>query len=232
MPRILLVEDSASSQQLVNAALPKPAFDLVCVTTVADAKAITEGESAFDLILLDLGLPDGVGLDLLGQWRASKRFAHVPVLLLTGKEDVETKLEAFALGAEDYLIKPVNPRELKGRVEMRLRKSSEAKAPNDTLHKGRLTLNFPLMRATINEEGHEVAVDLTSKEFRLLATLAQHEGQIFTRSELVHEIWGADTHVVNRTVDSHICGARRKLGLAGSYIQSVTGSGYRFVVKE
>ena len=101
---------------------------------------------------------------------------------------------------------------------------------DDLLQRGRLTLNFAQMRATIINDGRQVSAELTAKEFRLVATLAAQEGQVFSRAQLVKEVWGDDLHVVNRTIDSHICGARRKLGTAGDYIQSVTGTGYRFLV--
>lgn len=233
MHRILFVEDSVSSQQAVQAVLNSSDFDLVCAPTFQSAMDATlAATNAFDLILLDLSLPDGDGLQLLRKWRESERFRDTPILLLTGTEDVETKVTAFSLGAEDYMVKPVSPRELKARVELRLRKADDRKAPSDTLTRGRLTLNFPLMRATLNENGADITLELTSKEFRLVATLAQNEGRTFTRAQLVKEIWGKDMHVVNRTVDSHICGARRKLRSAGQYIQSITGTGYRFVIKE
>ena len=232
MPNILLVEDDLSSQLVVKAALSDPELNLTCASTLSEAKSLTDDGTLFDLILLDIRLPDGLGLELLGDWRRTNRHQATPVMLLTGDQDIDSKLEAFNLGAEDYLVKPINPRELKGRVDLRLRKSTQGKPAVEVLRKGQLTLNFPLLRATINEEGQEMPVDLTAKEFRLLAILAQHEGHTFTRQELVQEIWGRDTFVVARTVDSHICGARRKLGITGSYIQSVTGQGYRFMVKD
>jgi DNA-binding response OmpR family regulator len=231
MNRILLVEDSESSLKVVESALSDSGVELTVARTVAEAKSATSNGADFQMILLDISLPDGEGLELMREWKEDPRFRRTPVLLLTGKEDVEVKVSAFALGADDYIVKPVVPRELKARVEARLRK--QPAGPLEVLRRGRLALNFPLMKVLVkDDEGAETPIELTSKEFRLLATLAQHEGQVFSRSELVKAIWGNDMHVVNRTVDSHICGARRKLGPAGDYIESVTGEGYRFSVKD
>lgn len=227
--RILLVEDSDSSIKVVESALSDLGADLTVARTIDEARRATVGKP-YDLILLDLLLPDGQGLSLLETWRTTADLRNVPVLLLTGREDVELKVNAFALGAEDYIVKPVNPRELQARVTARLRKL--ASKPSDVLRRGRLSLHFTLMKALVLENGTETPVELTSKEFRLVATLAQNEGQIFSRTQLVRAIWGDDMHVVNRTVDSHICGARRKLGAAGDYIESVTGAGYRFSVRD
>jgi DNA-binding response OmpR family regulator len=230
MYRILLVEDSVPTQHAVQAILPSSEFNLsIADTLLAATQATAASKGAFDLILLDLSLPDGDGMQLLREW--GDRLRDVPVLLLTGTEDVETKVAAFNLGAEDYMVKPISPLELKARIELRLRKAGERRAPTDTIQRGRLTLNLPMMRAVVNEDGHDTMVEFTAKEFRLVAIMAQNEGRTFTRPELVKEVWGKDMHVVNRTVDSHICGARRKLRSCGDYIQSITGSGYRFVVK-
>lgn len=229
MHRVLLVEDSESSHKVVESALSQSGVQLTIAKTFEEASKLTADKADFHLILLDLGLPDGEGMTLMDRWQASPKFRRTPVLMLTGKEDVESKERAFSLGADDYIVKPVSPRELKARVEARLRKIS---GPGEVLRRGRLALHFPMMRATVDENGTENQVDLTAKEFRLVATLAQNEGQIFSRTQLVKAIWGREMDVVARTVDSHICGARRKLGPAGDYIQSVTGAGYRFQVND
>lgn len=223
MRHLLVIEDSESSLKVVQGALNGLGLEFTVARSLAEAKKALENGTSYAMVLLDIGLPDGEGLSLL---RDYKELKHTPVLLLTGKEDIETKVSAFELGAEEYLVKPVNPRELRARVEARLRKSD---APNDTIRRGQLALNFPLMKASVIENGVETPIDLTSKEFRLVATLAQHEGQVFSRADLVKAIWG-NMHVVSRTVDSHICGARRKLGPAGKYIKSVTGAGYKFAL--
>lgn len=228
MHRILLVEDSESSLKVVQSALAGEDLELTVARTLADARKVTETENPFDLILLDISLPDGEGSALMDEWQGNVRMKRTPVVFLTGKEDVDSKVAAFAMGADDYIVKPVSPRELKARVDARLRRTQ---TPPEVIRRGVLALHFPMMRATVQMSGVETPVELTSKEFRLVALLAQNEGQVFTRNELVRAVWGKDLDVVNRTVDSHICGARRKLGPAGKYIESVTGSGYRFMAE-
>lgn len=228
MHRILLVEDSESSLKVVHSALVGEELQIVVARTIAEARKITDEQTNFDLILLDITLPDGEGSILMEHWATSPRMRRTPVVFLTGKEDVETKVAAFAAGADDYIVKPVSPRELKARIEARLRRAVSAP---EIIRRGSLALHFPMMRATVMQDGVEAPIELTAKEFRLVALLAQNEGQIYSRSELVKAVWGKDMDVVNRTVDSHICGARRKLGPAGKYIESVTGSGYRFVAE-
>lgn len=230
MHRILLVEDSKSSQIIVRSALAAPEFEITVHETLTEASKAIADQTGFDLVLLDLSLPDGEGMTLLREMHASPPGERIPVLLLTGKEDLDSKVAAFTLGAEDYLVKPVDPIELKARVEMRLRKARESRPTGDALHLGDLTLNFAQMRATVVDEGQEKTIDFTAKEFKIVATLARHQNQVFSRQQLVEAIWGQNMHVVDRTVDSHICGARRKMGPAGRYIQSITGEGYRFVV--
>src|SRR5438105_4089198 len=148
MNRILLVEDSESSLKVVESALSASNVEIVIARSIAEAMTATEKNPEFHLILLDLSLPDGEGLSLMRKWQDNPRMARVPVLLLTGKEDVEAKVSAFALGADDYIVKPVSPRELKARVEARLRKN--AVGPLDVLRRGRLALHFPLMKATLH----------------------------------------------------------------------------------
>jgi DNA-binding response OmpR family regulator len=231
MSKILLVEDSKSSQHLVRAALESADIEMTVSGTLTDGLN-QASQTNFDLILLDLSLPDGEGLTLLREIQARASNERIPVLLLTGKEDLQSKVAAFTLGAEDYLVKPVDPVELRARVEMRLRKARESKPVGEVIKRGPFTLNFSQMRATIVEQDREHVIDFTTKEYKIVATLARHENQIFTRQQLVEAIWGENMHVVDRTVDSHICGARRKMGPAGRYIQSVTGEGYRFTATE
>jgi len=231
MQRVLLVEDSRSSQHLVRAALEPSAIELTVRETLHDALVELE-RTAFDLILLDLSLPDGEGLTVLRRMPLTAAGERIPVLLLTGTEDLQSKVTAFELGAEDYLVKPVDPVELRARVEMRLRKARRAQAAPEAVRRGPFTLDFTQMRASLIENERELAIDFTAKEFKIVATLVRHENTTFTRAQLVEAIWGRNMHVVDRTIDSHICGARRKMGAAGRYIQSVTGEGYRFTVND
>lgn len=232
MYHILLVEDTEASYLIAKRALAKPEIDLKWCQTIAEAiKDIDHREEPIDLVLLDLLLPDGDGLTVLNHIQNIEELREVPVLLLTSKEDLASKISTFSLGAEDYLIKPINPIELWARVETRLKKSMARKKNRDVIKRGGLIINIPLMQVTAQKGEDRSKIELTGKEFRILAFLAQNENYVFTRTQLVKAIWGEATHVVERTVDSHICGLRRKLGEHAFHVENISGAGYRFVGK-
>lgn len=227
MHRILLIEDSADYRLVVQRALKSPTLEVTAVSGLKEARAAIAQAYVPDLILLDLSLPDGDGFELLSELQASDRFRKIPIYLMTGNERISSKVTAFNLGAEDYLIKPVNPAELRARIEMRLRKASQ-QATAETLKRGALTLHIPLLQASLDSGSGAEPLELTAKEFKILLYLAQNEGSVHSRAGLVDAIWGKSVHVLDRTVDSHVCSLRRKLGRHSGYIESVPGEGYRF----
>ena len=224
MPQILVIEDSEDCQLVINYALKPAGLTVVSATSASQAQKLFT-QHKFDMALVDIGLPDGDGLSLVKQLKADQKNKNLPVFFLTGKEDIDSKLKAFEIGADDYLVKPVNPQELRARVEMRLKKS---RALNEVALYGKLELNLPLLRARNLDGGKDETIDLTGKEFKILSFLASGEGQVFSRGELVEAIWGKSVHVLDRTVDSHVCAIRRKLGELASYVESIPGEGYRF----
>lgn len=230
MFNILLVEDSDTCRLVATRALNSNEVEITSTSTVTDALSLLR-KKTFDMFLLDLVLPDGDGLDILNVLQTNESLKSKPVLLLTQKEDLASKVSAFSLGADDYLIKPVNPIELRARVEMHLRKLSSNRKELETLKKGALTINIPMMKVSLAKNGLDESIELTSKEFKILTYLAQNEGKVFTRAELVKAIWGEGTHVVDRTVDSHVCGLRKKIEPFSEYVESIPGSGYRLLVK-
>lgn len=231
MQKILLIEDSEECRMVVKQTLSSPQIQVATAANLQEAKTLLfncSPENAPDLILLDLSLPDGDGFELLDQLQADSNYQKVPVYLMTGNREIASKVAAFRLGAEDYLVKPVNPVELKARIEMRLRKNKTKRNLLETLQKGALTLHVPLMKASIRSAQSEESIEFTAKEFKILLFLAQNEGRVYSRAELVEVIWGKSVHVLDRTVDSHVCSLRRKLGSHSHYIESVPGSGYCF----
>lgn len=228
--RVLLVEDSVECQMVVERALSECGVELTKAGSVGEARRILEQShgSGFDLVLLDLTLPDGDGLSLLEGGGGVTLSEETSVFLLTRRGEIEAKLAAFGAGADDYLVKPVSPLELGARVAARLCKLRRIRSRTDLVHRGLLTLHVPQMKALIHVGNGEVDVGLTGKEFKILYFLMRHEGEIRTRCELIREAWGVGIHVLERTVDSHIAGLRRKLGPAHVYVKSVPGLGYRF----
>ena len=230
--QVLLAEDSPACQLIVRHALDKSEIELTVSPTMAEALAVIDQRGqALSLVILDLNLPDGDGLAILNSLQTDERTLEIPVILLTNKSDLASKVSAFSLGAEDYLIKPIDPIELWIRVKTRLKKIQTRKKHVEHIRRGDLTINMPLMRVSIPDSGGPKDLELTGKEFKILAYLAQNENQIYSRSQLVQAIWGDATHVIERTIDSHICGLRRKLGALAFHVENVQGAGYRFVSK-
>lgn len=224
MKKILLVEDSLEFQKVVLKTFPH--FTVVCVESVSGALEALHRE-AFDLVLLDIGLPTKSGYALLSELRASTVPLDVPVICLTGRTEIQDKVTAFSLGADDYILKPFEPLELRARVEAKIEKRN---ARQDTKHirAGLIDIDSERHRVSINEGGASREVRVIQTEFKLLSTLAKTPGRVFSRDQLLVAVWGEDAHVNDRVVDVHLCSLRKKLGKHGRQIEAVTGFGYRF----
>jgi DNA-binding response OmpR family regulator len=225
--RILIVEDSPEMQLTLKSLLPDPGLDVVCVTCAADAKkSLTEAKA--DLILLDVSLPDQDGFQFYSELQSRAEARPIPVIFITGKGDVTNKVAAFALGAEDYIVKPFDHLEVRARLQARLKKIESQSETASFLEKGRLQIDVSKQRAYVNDASGRHLIQLTPKEFLLLAHLARNEEKVISRNQLLDAVWGSDSAVFDRTVDTHISSIRKKLGDASGYIESVPGVGYRF----
>lgn len=219
--KILVVEDESKIADIVKAYLVKEGF----TTTVAETgqKAISLLKNGFDLIILDLMLPDIDGEDICSMIRKD---SDVPIIMLTAKSEEDERIKGLGLGADDYVVKPFSPRELVARVKALLRRAggtTEVAAFNDS----DLVINS--LRFEVIRKG--TLVVLTPTEFKLLQCLASHPGQIFTRLQLVNVILGYDFEGYDRTIDAHIKNIRHKIEdnqRAPSYIKTVYGVGYKF----
>ena len=180
----------------------------------------------FDLILLDLMLPDGSGLDLCKKIKSNSKTEATPIIILTAKDDEVDKVVGFELGADDYVTKPFSVRELILRVKAILKRS-------DTKTKEVVEVERQFGDLKIDVDSHEVHVDsqlieLTALEFRLLKELVDKRGRVQSRDQLLSEVWGYNAEVTTRTVDTHIKRLREKLGSMGKYVQTIRGVGYKF----
>jgi DNA-binding response OmpR family regulator len=230
MYSLLVVEDALDFQLMIQCILTEPTYRLTCVGTAADA--IEElGKGSFDLVLLDIVLPDGDGYRVCTRMRNEERTRNTPVFFLTGKTDVYDKVMAFSLGADDYIVKPFDPLELKARVEAKLSKKKDKETAEETFRKGDLKINLSFQRAFfVGKDGKDVDLRLTPAEFKLLHYLIRNEGKLCSREQLLNAVWGEDVHVLGHNVYTHICALRRKLSIRAEYIESVPRLGYRFVV--
>ena len=194
------------------------------------ASSLSEGrqklESAsFALLLLDLMLPDGSGLDLCRELKQDKSSSSMPVIILTAKDDEVDKVVGFELGADDYVTKPFSVRELILRVKAVL-KRGERKSDNMEVQRqfGELKIDVDSHEVFVNDE----RVNLTALEFKLLRQLVDRRGRVQSRDQLLSDVWGYSSDVTTRTVDTHIKRLREKLGDMGKYIQTIRGVGYKF----
>jgi two-component system OmpR family response regulator len=223
MMRILIVEDEEHLAQLVAEILGREghAADVVGDGRTALARALVE---PFDLLVVDWMLPDLDGVQVVKRLRAAG--VGVPVLMLTARAQVEDRVEGLDAGADDYLPKPFAFPELLARVRALARRPPEKNAEETVLTAGDVTLDPG--RHEVRRAGERV--ELTAKEFALLATLMQRPGQVFTRSVLLDTVWGGTTGSYTNSVDLYVHYLRKKLDREGepSRIRTVHGAGYTF----
>ncbi len=233
-PKLLLIEDALDYQKIVLATLGLT-YDVVCSDT-AEAALQYLAKDTFQIILIDVGLPGRDGLSLCQQLREDPRLAETPILLVTGRSETSDVVSGFAAGADDYIQKPFKPEELRARVDSRLKRSlaSAKRAANqssDSFALGGLRFSVGIQRVAHVVAGSEHLLDLTPNEFKILYLLARSEGKTRSRSEILKEVWGEHMHVIERTVDKHVCALRKKMGSAGRCVLSIAGEGYRFDAK-
>ncbi len=213
--RILIVEDDADISDVVAMNLQYSGYDFVAIDDGEKAAALLEQDDAFDLAILDIMLPglDGFALQELMQKR------RIPVLFLTAKTDVLSKIKGLRDGAEDYLVKPFEVLELLVRIEKILARTGKL---NQTLRYRTIMIDQTTRTLTLNGE----TVDLQPIEYDLIVVLIRHKNCTLSRERLLSEIWGFDYPGATRTVDTHISSLRRKLNLADAIV-SVPKIGYR-----
>jgi two-component system catabolic regulation response regulator CreB len=219
MARILVVEDEPAIADAVEYAL---STEGLTVERVATLQAARTHLAAADLIVLDVGLPDGSGFDWCREVRAT---SQVPVIFLTSRASEIDRVVGLELGADDYVVKPFSPRELSARVRAVLRRVAAKKSAPLGSSSGSLLLDEDRRSAT----WHGVALDLTRYEFRLLAVLAGRPGMVFPRSRLLDLVWERPDGPFDRTVDTHIKTLRAKLQAAHAGpdpIRTLRGEGY------
>ena len=222
---ILVVEDEPDINKTVSYNLANEGFHPVSALNLQEADAQLSSNN-ISLIILDLMLPDGSGLDFCKTLKSSNIYKNIPVIIVTAKGDEVDKVVGFELGADDYVTKPFSVRELILRVKAILKRS-------DTKTKEVVEVERQFGDLKIDVDSHEVHVDsqlieLTALEFRLLKELVDKRGRVQSRDQLLSEVWGYNAEVTTRTVDTHIKRLREKLGSMGKYVQTIRGVGYKF----
>jgi two-component system phosphate regulon response regulator PhoB len=222
----MVVEDEPAIQELIAFNLRQAGHRALRADSAEQALRLVQ-EALPDLILLDWMLPGASGVELARRLRADKRTREVPIIMLTARTDEQDKLTGLETGADDYITKPFSPRELNARIKAVLRRRAP-QMTDDQVEGGGLKLD----PATHRISGNGVPLDLGPTEFRLLHFFMTHPERVYSRVQLLDQVWGDHVFVEERTVDVHIRRLRKALEPSGldHLIDTVRGSGYRFVV--
>ena len=221
---ILVVEDEPAIQELIAVNLTFAGHKVLRALDAEQAKILINAELP-DLILLDWMLPTTSGLSLARTLRSSERTREIPIIMLTAKSEEADKVEGLESGADDYITKPFSPKELTARLKAVIRRAVPT-ATEEVIEVQGLRLDPVSHRVTVDEQ----ALDLGPTEFRLLHFFMTHPERVYSREQLLNNVWGTNVYVEDRTVDVHIRRLRKAISLAGhdELIQTVRGSGYRF----
>lgn len=226
---VLVVDDEASVRQIVNFALRRANYHVIEASNAVQAREIIF-EQTPDIVLLDWMMGTVSGLELARALRRDPKTEKLPIIMLTAKADEPDKLSGLNV-ADDYVTKPFSPRELSARIATVLRRTGgQQDDQNERLEFGHLFLDTSSHRVTAAPEGNEVIVELGPTEFRLLRFFMQNPDRVYSRSQLLDQVWGQNVYVEERTVDVHIRRLRKALepGACDDFVQTVRGVGYRF----
>ena len=222
MEKILVIEDNRDYQFVIESAL-RQEYKIVAADSgpegVEKAKNIRP-----DLILLDISLGEMDGFEVCHLIKTQQALKNIPIIFLTSRNDPHSKVMGFDLGADDYVEKPFNPEELKARIKARIRNKSKG---------AELLSNFESSGLRVDFLGHRVFLEgkeeyFSALEFKLLSFFVRNPDRVLSRQKILDNVWGVDTYVTDRVVDSHIRSIRKKLGKFKDHIESIYGEGYRF----
>ena len=226
--RILIIEDDPDVAELIRYHLTKEGYE-----TRISSKGIHGLEQAKtsrpDMILLDIMVPELNGWEVCRRLKQDTELRGIPVIIVTGRAEEGDKVLGFEMGADDYVTKPFSPRELVARVRAVMRRGKALESPGKKLHLKAGELEVDRQRFEVTMKGRRV--DLTPKEFEVLAVLMGTPGRVFGREDLLDLVWGADAFVEPRTVDVHLARLRAKFtaaGVSAPDLETVRGVGYRF----
>jgi two-component system phosphate regulon response regulator PhoB/two-component system alkaline phosphatase synthesis response regulator PhoP len=219
---IAVVDDEEDIRELVSICLKRVGYKVKEYEN-ADSLLKAMPKSLPDLIVLDLMMPGTDGIEACKILKRDNRYAKIPVIMLTARAEETDKIVGLEIGADDYITKPFSPKELAARVKAVLRRGDIRKEETNLVKIGDITMDA---------EKHEVMVknkktELTATEYRILEILASKQERVFSREQLLDNLWGNEKTVVDRTVDVHIKHLREKLGSSGKMIKNIRGVGYK-----
>ncbi|MEM9400389.1 MAG: response regulator [Verrucomicrobiota bacterium] len=220
--KILIIDDEPDVIDIVAMNLKSSGF--VPLTADNGQSGLTKARSELPaLIVLDLMLPQISGLEVCKALKKESATAQIPIIMLTAKSEEVDRVVGLELGADDYVSKPFSPRELVLRIKSVLRRSKGPTSAAERIKIGNLLLDHARHEVCVNDE----ILPLTATEFKLLAILMERRGRVQSRDRLLNDVWGYESVIDTRTVDTHIRRLREKLGVTASYIETIRGVGYR-----
>jgi len=217
--RVLVVDDHAETRQLLTRSLERASYGVKAVASCAEAEAAVE-QGTFDVVVLDVMLPDGSGIELCGRMRAAK--THVPILLVTARGEVRDRVAGLDAGADDYLVKPFAVLELLARVKALARRGPVTR--DRALAFGPVIVDLEARRVRV--AGQEIP--LTAKELAIVEVLAARRGAVLTRDRLVESVWGDVSESAAASLEVLVARIRRKLGVGAGALRTRRGVGYSF----
>jgi two-component system phosphate regulon response regulator OmpR len=229
-PRLLLVDDDTRLASMVSDYLGRAGFEVETASTLAVGRDLLAANQ-YDALVLDLMLPDGDGLELCRELRGASRTRQLPLLMLTARGEPMDRIVGLELGADDYLPKPFEPRELLARVKALLRRASPTAAGDDVLRFGRLEVDLGARVARLDGK----VCDLTGHQFDLLVVLAQSPGRVLSRDQIMDALKGHPLEAFDRSIDVHISRIRAVIEddpKAPRRVLTVRGAGYVFARKQ
>jgi two-component system, OmpR family, alkaline phosphatase synthesis response regulator PhoP len=221
---ILVVDDESNIVELAALYLEQEGFRVLSAADGASALEMIARQPPA-LLVLDLMLPEVDGWEVCRQVRSGRAAPDLPIIMLTARDDDVDKIVGLELGADDYVTKPFNPRELVARVKAILRRIRRAAQPQAPVHAGDVTVDPARHEVTVAGQ----PVELRPKEFDLLLALAEHQGIVLSREQLLDLVWGYDFYGETRTVDVHVAHLRKKLAGSSAEIETIMGVGYKLV---
>ena len=224
---ILVIDDEPAIRDMLQIALDAAGFKVVLAEDAKQAYPIII-DTPPDLILLDWMMPGTSGIEFLRKLRRDELNINIPVIMLTAKVEEASKISGLDSGADDYIAKPFSPRELVSRVKAILRRTSE-ESIKEVIFAGALKLDQLNRRVNIGD----TLSSLGPTEYKLLQFFLTHQDRVYTRDQILDNVWGRNVYLDERTVDVHIRRLRKAISIAGheNYVQTVRGAGYRFSIQ-
>lgn len=226
MINVLIVDDSKDSTDLITHLLSPLKLSIDVAASITEARKLIAKEE-YHLFLIDIALPDGDGYELLSVIRGNPSFELSPIVVISASSGISSKLSAFSIGADDYICKPFDTLEFVARISAKIKKIQAINAHDEVIHFGPLALYSSKQIIKVVDSSEKI--NLTPIDFRLLMLLIKNKEIIFTRQQILDNIWGNEVSVSDRTVDTHIYLIRKKLGEYSSILVSVPGEGYKVV---